>query len=215
MSMETTKGKTRTRAIKRTGKHNWLEKEYVVAIYMALYSQDNKVGMFNLDQCAFIIGIQSNSMKMMADNFRAYIGKTRLGTHSPRMKDAIMKYKELSEEQLRKLAFDYLEKTWNDHGRLVNVERYVNSIGKKAFIDYYEVFEKAALDSDNLKSYTKHLSRRWNEAGKMHRLACATVLFKCICEKEALEIITRSTRIDKDTVEKAKMLLSKHFPENR
>jgi len=33
--------------------HNWLEKEYVVAIYMALHSSDNKVGIYNIDQCAF------------------------------------------------------------------------------------------------------------------------------------------------------------------
>lgn len=208
--------KTRTRAIKRTGKHNWLEKEYMVAIYMALHSKENKVGMYSIDQCAFLIGVSSNAMKMMADNFRAFLGETNLGTHSPRMKEAIVKYKTYPEEKLRKVAVDYLDKTWNNSRRLLDVKRYVNSIGTGAFVDYYEVFKKASLDSDNLKEYTKDLSDKWSQVGKMYRLNYANVIFKCILEKEALEIITKSQKITKSNrgaIEKANMLLSKHFPD--
>ena len=217
MSAATITTKARTRAIRRTGQHNWLDNQYIVAIYMALYSKDNKVGMYNIDQCAFLIGIRPNVMKIMADNFRGYVGLNRLGTNCPSMKEAITKYKAFPEDKLRKLAVDYLETTWNNSRRLLDVKRYVNSIGTGAFVDYYEVFKKASLDSDNLKKYAKDLSDKWSEVGKMYRLNYANVLFKCILEKDALEIIANSKKITKknrESIGKAKILLNKHFPEN-
>lgn len=209
--------KIRTRAIKKTGNHNWQEKEYIVAIYMALHTNNNKVGMYSIDQCAFLIGIRPNVMKMMADNFRAYVGKANLGANSLQMKEKITKYQAFSEEKLRNLAVDYLTTTWNNSKRILDVKRYVNSIGAGAFVNYYEVFKKASLDSDNLKKYAKDLSDKWSEVGKMYRLNYANVLFKCILEKDALEIIANSKKITKknrESIGKAKILLNKHFPEN-
>lgn len=209
MPTTTTRARAITRVRART-QHNWLEKEYIVAIYMALYSRsDYKVGMYNIDQCAFLIGISSNAMKMMADNFKAYVGRSKLGTSSPRMEKAIVKYKNIPEEQLRKLAVDYIEKIWNRQRGLINVARYVNSIGKETFVDYYEIFKEATEDSDNQKEYLDKLSEAWTENSKRTKLSCAIMLFRCKCEKKALEIIIQSKRLSNDTIEKAKKLLNK------
>lgn len=208
---------TRTRAITKvkTGRkqHNWLQNEYIVAIYMALYSRENKVGIYNIDQCASIIGVPSNAMKIMADNFRAYIGKTRLGTHCPKMEKAITRYKDFPEEQLRKLAVDYIEKTWNRQRGLINIERHINSIGRKTFVDYYEIFKEATADSDNQKEYLEKMSKEWTPKARRSRLAHAISIFRCKCEKRALEMIIKSTRLDEETIERAKMLLNQHFPD--
>ena len=208
----------RTRAITKakTGRkqHHWLQKEYIVAIYMALHSKENMVGIYNIDQCAFIIGVPSNSMKIMADNFRAYVGRTRLGTQSPRMEKAITKYKEFPEEQLRKLAVDYIEKTWNRQRGLINVERHINSIGRTTFVEYYDIFKAATADSDNQKEYLEKLSEKWTLKAKRTRLAKAINIFRCKCEKKALEMIIQSKKLEENTIEKAKMLLNKHFSDS-
>jgi len=131
-----------------------------------------------------LIGVQSNAMKMMADNFRAYVGKTNLGTASPRMEKAITKYKNIPEEQLRKLAVDYIEKIWNRQRGLMDVQRYVNSIGKTTFVEYYEVFEEATRNSDNQKEYLEKLSEQWSDNSKRTKLSCAIMIFRSKCEKK-------------------------------
>lgn len=198
----------RTRPIEK-GKHNWLEDEYILAIYMGLYSRDeHKVGIYNHYQCANIIGIKANSMKMMADNFSAYVGGANLGTDCRKMTDAFTKYKDFPEEKLRKLAVGYIEKTWNYQVRQVNVKRHIQSIGSAAFVDCYEIFETATKDLDHLEKYIDKLPHKWSKKSRELRMSHAVMLFKCICEKDALEMIIKS-RVKYETVRKAKELLNK------
>jgi hypothetical protein len=192
----------------QTRKHNWLENEYMVAIYMALYSSDYKVGIYNHEQYAHFFGITANAMKMMVDNFKAFAGKTRLSADCPKMEEAFNKYKGYPEFELKQLSAEYLSKIFREQRAKIDVEKYVNNIGKAAFIKYYEVFNKAARDSDNQMDYIDELKEKWTVAGKRMRISMFVRLYRTRRVKEALEIIVNSKRIDEKYLEKAKTLLS-------
>lgn len=198
----------RKRRAIREDQHNWLDKEYAVAIYMALYSNDYKVWIYNHNQCANIFDMPVNAMKMMVDNFRAYAGKNRLGTSCPKMQAAFEKYKEMPKGQLAKLAIDYIEERWNLTRLPINVESYLRKIGKAAFIECYEIFEQAARDSDWQETYIEKLPERWNKNGRTLRVTFSILLFKCKRQKEALQLIAKSPRMEKEIIEKAKRLLN-------
>lgn len=196
--------------IKR-GQHNWLEKEYMVAIYMALHSDECKIGLYNIEQCAFLFGIRPNTMKSMIDNFKAYAGKNNMGVGRtcPKMMSAFEKYKVISKEQLKQMSVDYFEKRWNRQRGNIDITRYVNSVGKSAFVQFYELFELASKDADNLEHYINQLPEEWSSESRKMRVVYSSILFQCKRDKDALELIIRSSKLNKDIVDKAKKLLAK------
>lgn len=204
-------------SIIKKGQHNWLDKEYAVAICMALYSKDfnlsnsheYKVWIYNYHQCAEIFGMSANAMKVMVENFMAFDGKTRLDAKAPKMAEAFQRYKAMPKDQLMQLAIDYIEKTWDLPRRQINVGSYIRSIGKRAFVNHYEIFEKAAKDSDWQETYAEKLPKDWNEQGRNMRVDFSIMLFKCKRQKEALElIVAKSPRLEEEIIEKAKKLLN-------
>ncbi len=202
----------RTRAVtkaRRRESHKWSEKEYVLAIYMALYSNEYKVGIYNLDQCARCVDVKPHVFKMMSDNFRAFDGRANLGTNCPKMEKSFKKYKNIPQEELLKVAIKYIDRIWNLSRKKLDVEKYIKSIGQKAFVDYYELFEEATKDSDNIDKYVDKLPQEWNLEGRKIRTTCAVMLFRCKKEKEALSIIEKSKKLYPETIEKARMLLNK------
>jgi len=190
------------------GKHDWQDNEYAVAIYMALYSNEYKVWIYNHAQCAKIFGLSASAMKMMVNNFKAYMGKNRLGTSCPKMQTAFDKYKVLAKETLAKLAIEYIESKWVSSQKQINVEKYIRKIGKQAFVDFYETFEIAAKNSNRQEIYLEKLPKEWNEEGKRMRIYFSAILFKYKRQKVALELILeKSPRLNKESIEKAKNLL--------
>lgn len=81
----------------------------------------------------------------------------------------------------------------------MDVNRLLNSIGKKCFIDYYYDFK-----SNN--AYER-LPIEYTDAGKKIRVASAKTIFKNGLQIEALEICSNSNRLDYGTVNRAKELL--------
>lgn len=86
---------------------------------------------------------------------------------------------------------------------MTTLERALNSIGKKCFIDYYEDFkncnDKKALASKLLTSNHKAISI----TAQITRVNYAKWIFDNHHEKEALNIIINSKRIDEITKTKA------------
>lgn len=197
----------------RKQNHIWQEKEQAVAIYMALYSpHDYKVGMFNIDQCAHYIGIRSDVMRIMVNNFKAFAGKANLGTNCEKMRKAFEKYEALPQKELLKLAENYIERLWELTRKKLDVARYLQAIGYKCFVDYYELLEKASKDFDNKNEYIDKLPHKWSLTGRTMRVAYSSYLFWCKKEQEALTMIANSRNTRKgmpETIEKAKELLKK------
>lgn len=90
---------------------------------------------------------------------------------------------------------------------MFDLERALNSIGKKCFVDYYYDFKNNS--NDNLLS-NKLLSENKNATSlqaQKTRIYYANLIFENNLEKEALSIISSSSRLDKETIKKAKELL--------
>ena len=87
---------------------------------------------------------------------------------------------------------------------MTTVERALNSIGKKCFVEYYEAFrsctDKEAL-ADRLLANNKNAS---SKLAQMTRINYARWIFENHHEKEALTIILHSKRLDDVTIDKAK-----------
>lgn len=197
----------------RKQNHNWQEKEQAVAIYMALHSpNDYKVGMFNIDQCAHYIGVRPSNMKVMVDNFKAFAGKSNLGTDCDKMRIAFEKYKDWPQERLLKLAENHIDYLWQLTRKELNVVRYIQAIGAGCFVDYYEILEKASKDYDKKNDYIDKLPHKWSLTGRAMRVAYSAYIFWCKKEQEALTIIANSRNTRKgmpETIAKAKELLKK------
>lgn len=87
---------------------------------------------------------------------------------------------------------------------MTTVERALNSIGKKCFIDFYEDFRN---NSDRNTLAQKLLANNENATSplaQMTRINYARWIFDNKNEKEALLIIINSKRLDNTTKDKAK-----------
>lgn len=87
---------------------------------------------------------------------------------------------------------------------MTTVERALNSIGKKCFIDYYEYF-RSCTDKNTLSQ--KLLANNKNATSllaQMTRINYAKWIFDNNEEKEALTIIINSNRLDDVTRKKAR-----------
>ncbi|PNT92249.1 hypothetical protein [Clostridium thermosuccinogenes] len=90
---------------------------------------------------------------------------------------------------------------------MTTIERALNSIGKKCFVDYYEDF-RSCTDKDALAR--KLLANNKNAtslSAQMTRINYAQWIFENKKEKEALDIIIRSNRLDDITIKKAREYL--------
>ena len=201
---------TRTRAISKVitgGKtHKWKEKEYIVAIYMARFSPSNspidyKVGMYNIDQCAYFLGVRPKVLQIQVDNFKYFLGKNKLENKSPIMLEMFTKYKDYSQERLLDLAASHIHKLWKRTIKNLNVARYIQAIGQGCFVDYYELLEEASKNYGRKEKYIDKLPHKWNVDGRTMRVAYAAYIFWCKKEKEALTIVTESRSSRKETPE--------------
>lgn len=87
---------------------------------------------------------------------------------------------------------------------MTTVERALNSIGKKCFIDYYEDF-KSSIDKNALTQ--KLLANNMNAtspSAQMTRINYAQWIFNNNKENEALCIVINSNRLDDATKKKAR-----------
>ena len=91
---------------------------------------------------------------------------------------------------------------------MTTVDRALNSIGKKCFIDYYEDF-RCCTDRNSLAH--KLLSNNKNAtslSAQMTRINYAQWIFDNNYEKEALSIIINSNRLDDATKKMAREYLN-------
>lgn len=87
----------------------------------------------------------------------------------------------------------------------MDLNRLLNSIGKKVFVDYFEMFSNKNLSNDEKVSL---LPQHYSISGSRTRVSCANRIFDAGLEKEALKIIINS-RSEERAIEQAKALLSK------
>ncbi|WP_041139205.1 hypothetical protein [Beduini massiliensis] len=87
----------------------------------------------------------------------------------------------------------------------VNLDALLNKIGKKVFVDYYDVFKN---DSDSEKALEKE---GFTLASRRSRSSSARAIFKNHLQIEALNNIIASVRMDMEIVNKAKDILSKEL----
>ena len=93
----------------------------------------------------------------------------------------------------------------------LDVTRKLNSVGKAAFVKYYTMFKSyadgiAQKDSCVNKLVSDKVS---NESGASIRLGNAKQIFKAKMERNALEIIVKSNRMEGHIVNQANMLISR------
>ncbi|PQP82708.1 hypothetical protein C0Q44_14995 [Paenibacillus sp. PCH8] len=85
----------------------------------------------------------------------------------------------------------------------INLVRLLNSIGKRVFVEYYEVFSNNKMSKDEKIA---KLPEEYKIDGSRIRVNCANKIFESGLEKKALNIIVNS-RTEKKAIEKAKTLL--------
>lgn len=89
---------------------------------------------------------------------------------------------------------------------MATLERALNSIGKKCFIDYYEDF-KTCKDKEVLAcKLLMNNSNATSVAAQVTRINYAQWIFKNKKEREALSIIINSNRVDDVTKKKARKI---------
>lgn len=92
---------------------------------------------------------------------------------------------------------------------MTTIERALNSIGKKCFIDFYEDF-KFCSDKDLLvQKLLANNKNAHSPSAQMTRINYARWIFDNNQEKNALIIVINSNRIDDKTKEKAREYYAK------
>ncbi len=87
---------------------------------------------------------------------------------------------------------------------MTTVERALNSIGKKCFIDYYEDFKNCNDKEVLARKLLTNNSNATSITAQMTRINYAQWIFDNHKEKEALSIIINSNRLDDVTKRKAR-----------
>lgn len=86
--------------------------------------------------------------------------------------------------------------------------RKLNSVGKQAFVDHYDLFERYAFGLLSRDQVVDELVRLGisNEAGASIRIGNAKLIFEARKEMDAIELILNSERIPLSTHEAARKL---------
>ena len=93
---------------------------------------------------------------------------------------------------------------------MTTLTRALNSIGKKCFIDYYDQFQ-SCTDTQDLANTLLHDNPHASSlSAQLTRINYAKWIFENNLENEALDLILHSARLDPQTIETAKRLLSKN-----
>ena len=87
---------------------------------------------------------------------------------------------------------------------MTTVERALNSIGKKCFIDYYEDFRSCTDKNALTQKILANNKNTTSPSAQMTRINYAQWIFDNNKEKEALSMIINSNRLDDVTKKKAR-----------
>lgn len=95
---------------------------------------------------------------------------------------------------------------------MIDVNSCLNSVGKKIFVDFYYDFKNLQLDKDVLaKKLLDNNPNASKISGQIIRINFARKIFDNNLEREALEIIVSSNRLDEETIRKAQEILNNDF----
>lgn len=86
---------------------------------------------------------------------------------------------------------------------MFDLDRALNSIGKKSFVDYFFDFKTSTNDDLLAKKLLSENKNATSFNAQKTRIYYAKLIFENNKEKEALKIIVSSSRLDKDTRDKA------------
>lgn len=81
--------------------------------------------------------------------------------------------------------------------------RLLNSIGKRVFVEYYEVFKDSGLSTDDKIS---KLPEEYSYNGSRTRVNCANRIFENKCQTRALQMVTNA-KVEDWVISKANKLL--------
>lgn len=91
---------------------------------------------------------------------------------------------------------------------MTDIIRALNSIGKKCFVDYFWDFKNCNDKQMLAEKLLNDNSHAFSLSAQITRINYAIWIFDNKLEKEALELIIESKRINKATLEKAKAIMS-------
>lgn len=91
---------------------------------------------------------------------------------------------------------------------MTTVERALNSIGKKCFINYYEEFQSYTDKNALAKQLLANNKNATSLSAQMTRINYAQWIFDNKKEKEALSLIIKSNRLDEATKKTAREYLN-------
>lgn len=89
---------------------------------------------------------------------------------------------------------------------MTTVSRALNSIGKKCFVDYYYQFKDCDNKQDLAQKLLNDNSNASSLSAQITRINYAQWIFENSLEKEALDIIIHSSRLDTQTIKRAKQI---------
>ncbi|MEY8304559.1 hypothetical protein [Anaerosalibacter bizertensis] len=93
-----------------------------------------------------------------------------------------------------------------------DVNRMLNSVGKKIFVDHYYEFKDLNISKDLLaKKLLEENPNSKKLSGQLIRISFARKIFANNLQKEALEIILNSNRLDEKTIKKAEEIIEREF----
>lgn len=84
------------------------------------------------------------------------------------------------------------------------LEKALKSIGKKSFVEDYDVYSDSKITKNGK---VEILTKKYSENGATIRVSFAEKNFKHGKQNEALNIIVKSTRLDRNIITQAKSLL--------
>lgn len=95
---------------------------------------------------------------------------------------------------------------------MTSIDKKLKSIGKKIFVDYYYDFKDMNLDKNALAQKLFDENPKAEKiSGQIMRIGFARQIFSDNAQKEALEIIYSSKRLDAETIKKAQKILYDEF----
>lgn len=81
------------------------------------------------------------------------------------------------------------------------LEKYLRSIGKRFFVDYYEILKESPNKPNDY--YTNLINENYTFNSFQTKISCSRKIFKEGLDKEALKIISQSNNVDSATRQKA------------
>lgn len=145
-------------------------------------------------------------MKVIAPNNHAKVFDVANNIVSiwPPVSDLVKKYEES--------VLGTADSPANEQGTLMKgteMERKLNSVGKQAFVDHYELFKKHATGQISREDAIAHLVDEGvsNDAGAAIRVGNAKAIFENGWEQDALRMVLASRRLPHTVVSRARALL--------